>query len=90
MIYVLHFVTHNLKHQEYRNTLIHYPFTYVLVDYFALKLTPRIQNYIRIAALILIAIYIRIKRIQWIQLSADVMSDNKPDHSLNQNFSSQT
>jgi hypothetical protein len=40
-----------------------------------IKLTPRSQNYVSIAALILIVIYIRIKQLQWIQLSADAVPD---------------
>jgi hypothetical protein len=57
-----------------------------LFDNFMLKLTSKSQNQVSMAAFILILIYVRVKRLQWIQLSAYVVSDDKPVHLLNHNF----
>ena len=41
------------------------------------KINIQIQNQVSMAAFILILIYVRVKCLQWIQLSAYVLSDDK-------------
>jgi hypothetical protein len=89
MMYVLYCITHNFKHQEYRKNIIILSFYLSLFDNFMLKLTSKSQSQVSMTELILIVIYVRVKQLQMIQLSAYVASDDKSLHSFNQNFPSE-